>query len=116
MRTPSGDAIYYVIERGTHEELMAADGLYANLCRVQSTAVTIEERLDELEERLNAQRPTFNAQRVTSQGREDERPAVSARGYRRKEGEWGSGKLRREQPEDDRDPSTSPAILRDPVG
>ena len=38
-----------VIERGTHEELMAADGLYANLCRVQSTAVTIEERLDELE-------------------------------------------------------------------
>jgi ABC-type multidrug transport system fused ATPase/permease subunit len=39
----------HVIERGTHEELMAADGLYANLCRVQSTAVTIEERLDELE-------------------------------------------------------------------
>ena len=28
---------------------MAADGLYANLCRVQSTVVTIEERLDELE-------------------------------------------------------------------
>jgi ATP-binding cassette subfamily B protein/subfamily B ATP-binding cassette protein MsbA len=39
----------HVIERGTHEELMAADGLYANLCRVQSTAVTIEERLDEME-------------------------------------------------------------------
>ncbi len=38
-----------IIERGAHEELMAADGLYANLCRVQSTAVTIEERLDELE-------------------------------------------------------------------
>ena len=37
-----------VIERGTHEELMASDGLYAHLCRVQSTAVTIEERLDEM--------------------------------------------------------------------
>jgi ATP-binding cassette subfamily B protein/subfamily B ATP-binding cassette protein MsbA len=39
----------HIIERGTHEELMASGGLYANLCRVQSTAVTIEERLDELE-------------------------------------------------------------------
>jgi len=28
---------------------MASGGLYAQLCRVQSTAVTIEERLDELE-------------------------------------------------------------------
>ncbi len=38
-----------IIERGTHEELMVVDGLYASLCRVQSTAVTIEERLEELE-------------------------------------------------------------------
>ena len=38
-----------VIERGTHMELMAHDGLYAQLCRVQSTAVTIEERLKEFE-------------------------------------------------------------------
>jgi ATP-binding cassette subfamily B protein len=34
-----------IIERGTHEELMELDGLYAHLCRVQSTALTIEERL-----------------------------------------------------------------------
>jgi ABC-type multidrug transport system fused ATPase/permease subunit len=38
-----------IIERGTHEELMVLGGLYANLCRVQSTAATIEERLDEME-------------------------------------------------------------------
>src|SRR6185436_2754863 len=35
-----------IIERGTHEELMECDGLYAHLCRVQSTALTIEERIE----------------------------------------------------------------------
>jgi ATP-binding cassette subfamily B protein/subfamily B ATP-binding cassette protein MsbA len=34
-----------ILERGTHEELMEADGLYAHLCRVQSTALTIEEQI-----------------------------------------------------------------------
>jgi ATP-binding cassette, subfamily B, bacterial len=38
-----------IIEQGDHEALMAMNGLYAHLCRVQSTAVTIEERLEELE-------------------------------------------------------------------
>ncbi len=38
-----------IIERGTHEELMTQGGLYAQLCRVQSTAMTIEERLAESE-------------------------------------------------------------------
>ncbi len=37
-----------IIERGTHEQLLEAGGLYAHLCQVQSTALTIEERLDEL--------------------------------------------------------------------
>lgn len=38
-----------VIEQGTHEELMVRGGLYAHLCRVQSTALTIEEQIDEME-------------------------------------------------------------------
>jgi ATP-binding cassette subfamily B protein/subfamily B ATP-binding cassette protein MsbA len=32
-----------IVERGTHEQLLAADGLYAKLARIQSTAATIEE-------------------------------------------------------------------------
>jgi len=35
-----------IIERGTHEELMERGGLYAHLCRVQSTALTIEEQIE----------------------------------------------------------------------
>ncbi len=35
-----------IIEQGTHEELLAGGGLYARLCRVQSTAVTIEEQFE----------------------------------------------------------------------
>ncbi len=38
-----------IIERGSHEQLMALDGLYAHLCRVQSTALTIEEQIEEME-------------------------------------------------------------------
>jgi ATP-binding cassette subfamily B protein/subfamily B ATP-binding cassette protein MsbA len=37
-----------IIERGNHDELMASGGLYAHLCRVQSTAMAIEEELDGL--------------------------------------------------------------------
>lgn len=37
-----------VSEQGTHGQLMALGGLYAQLCRVQSTALTIEERMEEL--------------------------------------------------------------------
>ena len=37
-----------IIEQGTHPELLAQGGLYAQLCRVKSTAVTIEERLEEI--------------------------------------------------------------------
>ena len=35
-----------IIERGNHEGLMASGGLYSQLCRVQSTALAIEEELD----------------------------------------------------------------------
>jgi len=38
-----------IIEQGTHEQLMELGGLYAHLCRVQSTAFTIEERLEALD-------------------------------------------------------------------
>jgi ABC-type multidrug transport system fused ATPase/permease subunit len=38
----------HIIERGTHEELMKGDGLYAHLCRVQSTALSIEEQFEEI--------------------------------------------------------------------
>ncbi|MSU59109.1 MAG: ABC transporter ATP-binding protein [Pedosphaera sp.] len=36
-----------IIERGTHEELLASDGLYAKLARIQNTA-TIEESFEKL--------------------------------------------------------------------
>jgi ABC-type multidrug transport system fused ATPase/permease subunit len=36
-----------IVERGTHEELLAAEGLYAKLARIQSTA-TIEEGFERL--------------------------------------------------------------------
>ena len=42
-----------VIEHGRHEELLGQGGLYAQLCRVQSTAATIEERLEELGSKQN---------------------------------------------------------------
>ena len=37
-----------IAERGTHVELLAQGGLYAQLCRVQSTTATIEERLADI--------------------------------------------------------------------
>ena len=37
-----------IAERGTHAELLSRAGLYAQLCRVQSTTATIEERLAEI--------------------------------------------------------------------
>lgn len=36
-----------IIERGAHRELLALGGLYAHLCKVQSEAMTIEQRLNE---------------------------------------------------------------------
>ncbi|MCG3150316.1 MAG: putative ABC transporter ATP-binding protein [Verrucomicrobiae bacterium] len=38
-----------ISERGSHAELMRLNGLYAQLCRVQSTAATIEECMEEME-------------------------------------------------------------------
>jgi ABC-type multidrug transport system fused ATPase/permease subunit len=35
-----------IVESGTHDDLMLAGGLYAQLCRVQSTAMTIEEQME----------------------------------------------------------------------
>lgn len=37
-----------IVERGTHEQLRAAEGLYAKLARIQSTAATIEEGFERL--------------------------------------------------------------------
>jgi len=40
-----------IVERGTHRDLLARDGIYAHLCRVQAQAMTIEESLEEVVEK-----------------------------------------------------------------
>ncbi|MDR1192200.1 MAG: ABC transporter ATP-binding protein, partial [Verrucomicrobiales bacterium] len=39
-----------IIERGTHNELLTADGLYAALCRAQTLGETAEQAFEQLGE------------------------------------------------------------------